>query len=873
MKNLVLSFIVLTFVVNVSIAQNKTFNLNKGDDVFNKISNFETTNNVSFDNATRTRELEINPVFQSKEFIGVDDTILLYLFSNKQYKAYIDKIEVDVNGTLAIRARLIDYNYGYCIISTFNSKSFIKIDVPENNELFFSRYEHQTNKYYLLQIDKSKQKPLPGSPSLIPPVDNRPMDNPKKKTQQNSLNIKPYEIGIINGDQVLNNSDPFKSTKAQDIITLMILYTPSAASWASANETSINNTISSLMANAQLALDNSNTQLTVQLVHSEQVSYTELNSSDDLYNLTDPSDGIIDNVHTLRDTYCADVVVLLENISFTGGLGWGLSSATGDPDYAFSLCRVQQVSWSYTAIHEIGHNIGCGHHVSQLVQPGPGIYSYSGGWRWGSSTVKYCSVMTYSSGSSFSDGIEATEVALFSNPSLQDHGYTAGNATSGDNARTIRELKSVIADYRSGCNGCDTLTNILYDDVLTLYGFGAGQWGTWTGHNSYSMTEFAEYYTGLTNPNITGLQLYIGQAFSGGTGGNHKVTFKVYQGGGATPGAVLGSKDIAISSLTPYDINYIEFDTPVTFTGSDVYVGYQIYYNTPTDTLNVVQVENRASSINSGFLKYNNTWYSFPDISDPGIFTSIVVDPIVCGCTIMPTAAGTITGATTVCQGQNSVTYTIPAIANATSYVWTLPGGATGTSSTNSITVNFSTSATSGNITVYGHNECGDGASSSKPIVVKNKPPTPTISQNGNILHSNATSGNQWYNSSGLISGATNQDYTVTSNGDYYVIVSLNGCSSNHSNTIHITNSGIESIVENKTIKVYPNPVSNELIIEIEGNKETISFEIYNSIGQNIFNGNLKEKTIIQTANFPSGVYLIKLENGKSFEFKKILKE
>ncbi|MFA5196032.1 MAG: M12 family metallo-peptidase, partial [Bacteroidales bacterium] len=690
MKNLMLSLIVLTFVVNISIAQNKTFNLNKGDDVFNKISNFETKNNVSFDNATRIRELEINPVFQSKEFIGVDDTILLYLFSNKQYKAYIDKIEVDVNGTLAIRARLIDYNYGYCIISTFDSKSFIKIDVPENNELFLSRYDHQTNKYYLLQIDKSKQKALPGSPSLIPPVDNQPMDNLKKKTQQNSLNIKPYDIGIKNGNPVLHNSDPLKSTKAQDIITLMILYTPSAASWASTYEGSINNTISGIMQYAQTALDNSNIELTVQLVHSEQIDYTELNSNDDLYYLTDPSDGIMDDAHTLRDTYCADVVVLLENIDFTGGLGWVLSQSTGQPDYAFSLTRVQQASWSTTTIHEIGHNMGCGHHKEQNFQEGPGIFTYSAGWRWGSSTEKYCSIMTYNDGSYFDDGIDAAEVTLFSNPSLQDNGYPAGDALDGDNARTIRELKSVIANYRTGCTctppstqassftssaitdnsmtvgwtrgngtggvlvvaragsavnatpengttytanaafgsgtqigngnyvvykgtgtsvnvtglstatayhfaifeynttnicfktpgltgnatttgtpvaGCDTLTNILSTDTLTLYGFGSGQWGTWTGHNSYSMTEFAEYYTGLTNPNITGLEVYVGDAYSGGTGGNHKVTFNVYQGGGATPGTVLGSKDIAISLLTPYDINYIEFDNPVTFTG------------------------------------------------------------------------------------------------------------------------------------------------------------------------------------------------------------------------------------------------------------------------------------------------------------------
>ena len=49
----------------------------------------------------------------------------------------------------------------------------------------------------------------------------------------------------------------------------------------------------------------------------------------------------------------------------------------------------------------------------------------------------------------------------------------------------------------------------------------------------------------------------------------------------------------------------------------------------------------------------------------------------------LPEKAGTITGTTSVCQGQNSVLYTVPTIANATSYLWTHPTGVTGTSTTN----------------------------------------------------------------------------------------------------------------------------------------------------------------------------------------------
>jgi hypothetical protein len=74
-------------------------------------------------------------------------------------------------------------------------------------------------------------------------------------------------------------------------------------------------------------------------------------------------------------------------------------------------------------------------------------------------------------------------------------------------------------------------------------------------------------------------------------------------------------------------------------------------------------------------------------------------------------------------------------------------------------------------------------------------------------------------------------------------------------------------------INVYPNPITNELMIEIEGNNEPVYFEILNTLGQVVFKGNLVEKTTVQTSNFAPGVYLIKFTNGKTFEFKKIIKE
>jgi hypothetical protein len=93
-----------------------------------------------------------------------------------------------------------------------------------------------------------------------------------------------------------------------------------------------------------------------------------------------------------------------------------------------------------------------------------------------------------------------------------------------------------------------------------------------------------------------------------------------------------------------------------------------------------------------------------------------------------PDAAGAITGTVTVCQGQTAEMYSVPEIAEAESYSWTLPAGATGTSTTNSISVNYGTSATSGDISVTGYNSCGgDGIASVLSITVNPLPITSTI--------------------------------------------------------------------------------------------------------------------------------------------------
>ncbi len=243
----------------------------------------------------------------------------------------------------------------------------------------------------------------------------------------------------------------------------------------------------------------------------------------------------------------------------------------------------------------------------------------------------------------------------------------------------------------------------------------------------------------------------------------------------------------------------------------------------------------------------------------------------------LPADAGTIYGPAPICLPiSGKINYTVAPITNATEYIWTVQGvDTTSPLNTDSVNVNGYTDGQTLTISVYGKNACGIGLSKSLNIIFHTTPPPPVISfvpgPDSITLTSSAATGNQWY--AGPSTTGTNQTCVAFSNGDYHATVTVNGCTSLPSNILHITHVGIDENNNNTSIKVYPNPVSNELIIENTGSNDKLYYEILNSIGQVVYSGNVIGKTTIETTNLSSGVYLLKLDNGKTINFKKIVKD
>ncbi len=119
-----------------------------------------------------------------------------------------------------------------------------------------------------------------------------------------------------------------------------------------------------------------------------------------------------------------------------------------------------------------------------------------------------------------------------------------------------------------------------------------------------------------------------------------------------------------------------------------------------------------------------------------------------------PAQPGTITGTAMACSG-TSQTYSVTAVAGATSYTWTLPNGWSGTSSSNSI--NTTTGSNGGTISVTANNTCGSSPPRTLTVTMGAVPAQPgTITGNASVCIST----NQTYSVT-AVPGATSYTWTL----------------------------------------------------------------------------------------------------------------
>ena len=235
-------------------------------------------------------------------------------------------------------------------------------------------------------------------------------------------------------------------------IDVMILYTPGLANQLGSG---LSARLDQLVALSNQAYLDSGVYIDLRLVHTQQVEYSEMTSNQTaLYDLKYRSALALVDVASLRDTYGADLVVLIRpfdnNTAGSCGVAW-VGGVNGQPissfsDYGYSVVsNGRDVSGTATYcldlsfVHELGHNMGSKHDRANAGD-GSGAYPYSYGY--GISGV-FGTIMSYIS----------PRVGKFSNPDITCSGSIACGISetaldSANNALSLNNTRAGVAGFR-----------------------------------------------------------------------------------------------------------------------------------------------------------------------------------------------------------------------------------------------------------------------------------------------------------------------------------------------------------------------------------------------------------------------------------------
>ena len=227
-----------------------------------------------------------------------------------------------------------------------------------------------------------------------------------------------------------------------------------------------------------------------------------------------------------REELGADIVSVLVDAGDYGniGLGFSLEDSEGNMessnpalipefgDWAYSVCSIRVVDMDYSMLHEIGHNMGCGHPNALCTYPGamylgPQLYPYSSGFYAWIGGEGYYTVMCYNFGGLLPDGsydphARFTELPCFSSPQLSYGGVALGTPYN-DNRQTLLNTCAYVAQYRASKLPADASAGM----------DGAKSSGIVTGGGSLATRVFSTEFRPAQA--VKGVAPYVGAAYNG----------------------------------------------------------------------------------------------------------------------------------------------------------------------------------------------------------------------------------------------------------------------------------------------------------------------------------------------------------------------
>ena len=148
----------------------------------------------------------------------------------------------------------------------------------------------------------------------------------------------------------------------------------------------------------------------------------------------------------------------------------------------------------------------------------------------------------------------------------------------------------------------------------------------------------------------------------------------------------------------------------------------------------------------------------------------------------------------------------------------------------------------------------------SKPIIMTRSvtPIPPIISLIGNMMYTNFDSSFVWFGPKGQMPDGPKGIAHPDTVGSYYAVTNNNGCWSPRSNILSITLLDISSLDISK-LDVYPNPTSDKVVLDWNGQLVNYDIEVYSSVGQVVISetANNVSRKEIRMGSLANGNYFI----------------
>lgn len=154
----------------------------------------------------------------------------------------------------------------------------------------------------------------------------------------------------------------------------------------------------------------------------------------------------------------------------------------------------------------------------------------------------------------------------------------------------------------------------------------------------------------------------------------------------------------------------------------------------------------------------------------------------------------------------------------------------------------------------------------STPIVMTRSttPKAPIISLIGNMMYTDFDSSFVWFGPKGQMPDGPEGKARPDTIGTFWAVTSNRGCWSAPSNFLAITLLDISSI-DMSNFDVYPNPTSDKVILDWNGQLVNYTIEVHNAIGQVVMSEEAKNvsKKEIQMSNLANGNYFILMRDAE----------